>query len=534
MAYYQDIWQYAMVDEFQDTNRAQYDLMKTIVSHNENICVVGDDDQSIYSWRGANVDNIFDFRDRYGAKVILLEQNYRSTSKILEAANGVVSNIHTRMDKKLWTERSGGDPIRIVETDTDKSEAENIAAKIDDALGTRKLRDFAIFYRTNAQSRALEEALLRKRIPYKIFGGQKFYERMEVKDVMAYVRVAINPFDRASFERIINVPKRGIGDAIRGRIVEYAENGNKTYIEALLEAETIPLVPSSAAKKCVDLGQILLELNQGVDKIPPTTFATVLIEAIEFKRYLQEYDEAWEDRWQNVEELVSSIRIYELQNPGKTMIDFTNDITLQAEIDTMEADGDRDYVSLMTIHNAKGLEFPVVFVSGVSEGLIPHYSSRGSGREEDEELRLFYVAMTRAKDTLYLTYPKVRMAYGELKTADASPYLDFLPEGLPERDYARTKTAARSNPADYYAKKRVEKPVKAVEFEPAMFGTKDDRYENFGEKDAIAVGQKVFHRTFGSGKVLFVSDHIVKVEFDDGKTQALGGNFRYSLQKIKG
>jgi DNA helicase II / ATP-dependent DNA helicase PcrA len=564
---YRDMWKYVMVDEFQDTNHSQYKLINLIGEGHRNVCVVGDDDQSIYGWRGANVDNIYDFRDSYRAKVIPLEQNYRSTQTILTAANSIVSRIPGRMEKKLWTKRSSDDKIILAETLTDKDEAAFIVQNIDAQLAKYAYKDFAIFYRTNAQSRLFEEELLSRNIPYKIFGGQKFYERKEIKDILSYMRLIVNPFDGSAFERVINVPKRKIGDATLAKIVQKADATGMHFLDVLLLNETELDLGKNIVKMMNDLGLILKDLRQSIEPaaegqesavpvIPPTEFVKVLLDSIQYKSYITGFDDDGLDRWSNVEELINSIKDFETANPELGVRDYLNEVTLQASVDNLAEDSDRNYVSLMTIHNAKGLEFPVVFISGVVSGLIPHISSSFSDKELNEERRLFYVAITRAKDKLTMTFPDTRMKFGEFMECMPSPFLKDIPEELLEkvqRNYGRSVPGAdqddeerSSNPykknygqrSSYknYSKSTkgtpVTRRVRDVEIpeEEAAVPGKAVKIESV--KD-LAVGDTVKHKQFGIGKVNFISEKFLMVNFDKYGVQNISGNFISNLAVIK-
>jgi len=534
---YRSIWKYIMVDEFQDTNKSQYELLKLIIGDNNNICVVGDDDQSIYGWRGAVIDNIYDFEKRYNAKVIPLEQNYRSTNIILESANEIVQKIPDRMSKRLWTERVSEDKIGVMECADSFREAYAIANKIKEEIeqNNYSYKDFAVFYRTNAQSRHLEEAMRRLNIPYMIFGGQKFYERKEIKDILAYIKLIVNPYDFTSFERIINVPSRKIGDITQKRITGYALSKGISYIEAITDAKSAGL-KGGVLENAVNLGEILFELNQSVENLSPTNFVKILIDAVRFKDYISGYDSDGLDRWSNVEELINSIRIFETINPELNIADFLNEVSLQSSIDDME--NERDYVSLMTIHNAKGLEFGVVFVSGVVNGLIPHSSSINSIKEMNEERRLFYVAITRAKDKLYLSYPLVKMSYGENSDVEASEFLAEIPEQYIEMtektefyayDKPSVKTSSRNS---FYKPKRETKIPVSQKIEIPVITSDRAKTAKISSIKDISVGDKVIHGVFGIGKVEFVSEKMIQAKFEDYGLQQIGGNVALSIQKV--
>ena len=504
---YQNLWQYVMVDEFQDTNISQYELLKLIVDMNKNICVVGDDDQSIYGWRGANIRNIYDFKERYNAKIIPLEQNYRSTPIILETANNVVSKIAGRMQKRLWTENKNNEKIKIFDAQYDKEEAKWIVETIESLIGSYEYKDLAVFYRTNAQSRMIEEELLYKNIPYKIFGGLKFYSRKEIKDILSYIKFIINTDDWSSFERIIDIPKRGIGEITLNKIRRFYEEG--IPLAEILQniGEFIDRVNKNAIKDLKDFSQIIIDLNQNKEEISPANFVKILVEAIGYKDYLLTNEENGEERWENVEELINSIKEYEGTKENPTIVDYISDITLQTVADEIGDENERNYVSLMTIHNAKGLEFPVVFISGVNEGLLPHSSSANSFDEYNEERRLFYVAITRAKEKLFISYSYQRMNYGEVIYSKPSSFLDDIPEKYIENVNRKFKSEILQN--------------------------KSFTYRQLKNNEAFVVGMQVSHDFFGIGTVTFISDKFYKVNFKNYGVQIISLENIYSLKVVE-
>jgi len=523
LSYYQSLWQYVMVDEFQDTNKAQYEMIKLIGSVHKNICVVGDDDQSIYGWRGANYDHIYDFRDRYNAKVILLEQNYRSSRVILEVAHAVVEKIPGRMDKKLWTQESSGEKVFLINALTDKEEANYVVSRIDSLLEEYDYKDFAIFYRTNAQSRLFEEELLVRNIPYRIFGGQKFYARKEIKDILAYIKLIIDPFDSASFERIINVPKRKIGEVALEKLKKVASDGKTSFIDILLNVEKNPSLSRLPFEALKELGRILEELREEKEKLTPMSFVKILIDAIGYKSYITSFDEDGLDRWSNVEELINSIKEYEDDNPGALITDYVNDITLQSSADEIEADDSRNYVSLMTLHNAKGLEFPVVFICGLVDGLLPHASSLYSARDIEEERRLFYVGITRAMKILHLSYSESRMKYGELLYQNPSPFLNDIPEEFVEEvDLFKEKKDIFGWQSKI--RKKEEEDIDDIEGNGELKIVEDI--------SDIKVGDKVYHHLFGKGKVAAITKNFVTIVFKDYGKKVISGNFLSNIEVV--
>ncbi len=507
---YQNLWHYIMIDEFQDTNVSQYELVKLISEKNKNICVVGDDDQSIYSWRGARIKNIYDFKEKYNAKIIPLEQNYRSTSVILEAANKIVEKIYDRMEKKLWTDKKGGEKIKLYEAYTDKEEARWVVEKIDNLLGEYDLKDFAIFYRTNAQSRLLEEELIYKNIPYRVFGGLRFYARKEIKDILSYIKFIVNPQDWASFERLVDIPKRGVGEATINKIRRLYDEGF-SLLDILLNKYEIERINKSVLEALHNLGEIIYDLYQNKENITPANFVKILLEVIDYKNYLYKNEENPEERWENVEELINSIKIYEGSKKDATIIDYINDITLQSSSDEIGDDEERNYVSLMTIHNAKGLEFPVVFIVGTIDGLIPHSSAITSIHEMNEERRLFYVAITRAKERLFISFSDTRLSFGEVRECIPSPFLKDIPDDLIE---------------NIVRKECWKKDIS----EKQQHNKQQHNMIPINDYNELTSGMKVFHSSFGEGEVKFASSNILKVNFEDFGIQMLSKN---DISKIK-
>jgi len=429
-------FRYIMVDEYQDTNTAQYNLVKKLASGHGNICVVGDDDQSIYGWRGANIRNILDFeKDFPGAVTIKLEQNYRSTSKILEAANAVIANNDGRKGKVLWTEADGGDPIKTHRAESDLAEADYIVDKIEQGVAKGQPRkDFAILYRTNAMSRVIEDKLVQRNIPYRIFGGLRFYERREIKDALSYMRAIANPLDDISIKRIINVPKRGIGDAA----IEYFEGvaneqGIKFY-EALRRAGELTQNKARAAK-IGEFVSLIEELQQDAKNLTLGEFAKAVLSKSGYDKSIADEDEAQgTDRAANLAELVSKVAEFELAQVGEvTLPAFLEEVALVADIDALNENDDA--VALMTLHSSKGLEFPTVFLPGLEEGIFPGYrAATGDKKEMEEERRLCYVGITRAREQLYITHAQRRMTNGETRYNLKSRFLEEIPMDLVEKD----------------------------------------------------------------------------------------------------
>lgn len=431
LEYYAQRYRYIHVDEYQDTNYAQYMLVRTLSMAHHNLCVVGDDDQSIYAWRGADIRNILEFeKDFKDAAVIYLEQNYRSTGNILEAANQVIAHNTGRKPKKLWTESGKGDPIQVMQVNDERMEAEYVAARILDMVASGEYRraDIAVLYRLNAQSRALEGAFVRHRIPYRVFGGLKFYARKEVKDIMAYLRLMVNPNDEISLRRIINVPKRGIGETSVNQIFEAAANNADTAMGLILDEEKMKQLLPKVYKKVAPFGELIARLLAFKEMMPLQEFAEHLIEETGIgPGYEADQSEDAKGRLENIQELLGAIGEFAINFPEATLEDYLDNVALISDLDNL--DEGQSAVTLMTLHSAKGLEFPVVFLCGMEDGIFPHL--RMNSDEEaniEEERRLCYVGMTRARERLILVYAQLRTLFGFTRSCLPSRFLQELPE----------------------------------------------------------------------------------------------------------
>lgn len=439
LAYYQQRYQYIHVDEYQDTNHAQYQLVKLLASRFKNICVVGDADQSIYGWRGADMQNILDFEKDYPeAKVVLLEENYRSTKKILQAANDVIKNNHNRRDKKLWTQNDDGQQIIYYTGRNETEEAIFVASIIDQLVGEtgRRFKDFAVLYRTNAQSRTIEEALLKSNIPYTMVGGTKFYSRKEIRDVIAYLNVVANSNDNISFERIVNEPKRGVGPGTLEKIRQFANLQDMSLLEASANIMMAP-IKGKAAQAVYALGNMVLNLREQLDRLSLTELTEALLdqsgylEALQIQKTLES-----EARIENIEEFLSVTKNFdEAEDDGpegesglERLSRFLNDLALIA--DTDDADSEAAEVTLMTLHAAKGLEFPIVFLIGMEEGVFPLTRSTEEADDLEEERRLAYVGITRAEEVLYLTNANARTLFGRTNYNRPSRFIKEISEDL--------------------------------------------------------------------------------------------------------
>ncbi|TCW42116.1 DNA helicase-2/ATP-dependent DNA helicase PcrA [Thermohydrogenium kirishiense] len=427
LRYYQDRFRYIMVDEYQDTNRPQYEFVNLLAKRYRNLCVVGDDDQSIYGWRGADIKNILDFEKDYPeAKVIKLEQNYRSTQIILDAANNVIDNNIKRKKKQLWTDNKDGEKIVVCEVQNEREEANFIVDRIKDLIANgKKYSDFAILYRTNAQSRIFEEACMMNDIPYKLVGALRFYDRKEIKDIIAYLRLLVNPYDDVSLKRIINVPKRGIGESTVSALEQYAREHDTSMYFAIPNVEL-----KGRARKVLDNFKNFID-----DLINQLDFMTI-IEVIDYilekTGYMDELKaddtKESESRIENINEFIGAAREFVETSEDKSLESFLSGITLVSDIDTAGDIGES--VVLMTLHSAKGLEFPVVFMAGMEEGIFPSSMSFIDEHELEEERRLCYVGITRAKERLFMTYARTRNLYGKPQYNTASRFINEIPQDL--------------------------------------------------------------------------------------------------------
>lgn len=420
---WQQQFRYIMIDEYQDTNAAQYQLVRLLVDAHNNIAVVGDDWQSIYSWRGADFRNILRFEKDYPAvTVIKLEQNYRSTKHILDAAHAIISKNTQRSDKQLWTSAGDGMPVQMVPVGNERSEGEAIVRRVSQRIdaGLRNYGDFAILYRTNAQSRSLEEACLHYGIPYRIVGGQRFYDRKEIKDVIAYIRLIFQPEDRVSFERVVNVPTRGVGAKSIQSFYQWQADQNMTLKQALDSVELCNAITPKARKSLVDFARILQDLREVSQDTTVVVLVESLIRRIDYLNYLDDKTPQGEARQENVRELLSVAKEYqELGLEG-----FLEEISLVSDVDTGGASGQA--ITLMTLHAAKGLEFPVVFMAGMEETIFPHSRALYDQSEMEEERRLCYVGMTRAREELYMLFSASRMIYGGVQHNPPSRFLSEI------------------------------------------------------------------------------------------------------------
>jgi len=445
LEHYQNRFKYILVDEYQDINYSQYQLVRTLAAKHHNIFCVGDDDQSIYRWRGADVGIILQFESDYPeATVYKLEQNYRSTKKILEAAHHVVKRNIGRANKKLWTENIEGSDIELIESANDMDEAANIARAIEDMVsfgGGREHSDIAILYRMNAQSRVFEEAMINRRIPYRLVGAVRFYERREIKDVLAYLRLALNPYETVSLRRVINVPTRGIGQTSLSRLEMFAIHEQITLYEAIRRVEEADDIPKKARTSIAKFGEMIHHLHEMVDTV---TVRRLTEEVLLLSGYVESLksDHTMENqsRLENVEELLSVTEQFDINNEDPSLRAFLENVALISDIDTYDESGNA--ITMMTLHAAKGLEFPVVFMVGMEEGIFPHRRSADDREELEEERRLCYVGMTRAREELKFSFAHQRMIMGQIQRSDISRFIDEIPSELfAERISSKRRTS---------------------------------------------------------------------------------------------
>jgi DNA helicase-2/ATP-dependent DNA helicase PcrA len=490
LEHYQDRFRYILVDEYQDTNRAQYRLVQLLAGKHRNLCVVGDSDQSIYAFRGADIRNILEFeRDYPDARVVILDRNYRSTQTILDAANSVIGNNSGRKPKHLWTDVGTGDPVTVYRAEDEHDEAafiaEHLGALEDDGM---RLADAAVFYRTHAQSRVLEEVLVRYGVPYQVIGGPKFYDRREVKDVMAYLKAIVNPADTVAMKRIVNVPKRGIGDTTIGHVDRIAEAEGIGFYEALTRASSNPRLTARAANSIAEFVAVMNLLVGAAAEGPRAALQSVLDDTGYLKDLEREGTIESLSRAENLRELLSVATEFEESGPladlGEDRWDeidgmrrlelFLETTVLVSDVDAMRESG---AVTLMTLHNAKGLEFPAVFIAGLEEGVFPHMRSLGDPAQLEEERRLAYVGITRAKRRLYLTHATTRNLFGATNYNSPSRFFNEIPEALMAEAGKRTRRPDRE----------------AVEPRPTLAGGEVNR------------GDRIRHRQWGLGTVVAVS-----------------------------
>ncbi len=495
---YQKKFKHILIDEYQDTNKAQYTLVNKLVHSKNNICVVGDEDQSIYRWRGADINNILNFNKDYpDAEVIRLEENYRSNKQILEAANALVSHNQERLGKNLWTSREDGDKIKLIDALDETNEAKKIVENIHTEMFQKKrnFKDIAVLFRTNAQSRALEDEMRRNALSYNIVGGVKFYERKEIKDILAYLKVIANYQDSISLRRIINFPLRGVGDTTVGKIEKYAAVLGCSLFEGLGKVTEITSISAGMANRVVEFYELITKYMELSQKISAAELASSLAQETGIIDHLKnEYDQyESESRLENVYELFNSLEIFakERDKEGKdsTLSAFLEEVSLMADIDMM--DNDKNVITLMTLHSAKGLEFPVVFITGLEMGLFPLQRNTAEPEELEEERRLLYVGMTRAEENLYLSYARSRRRYNSVSATVPSLFLDEIPA-----QHLIVKTAAKRSGVEPKNRKQARRK-KIMEY----FRQEDESQD---QGPQYKIGSMVYHETFGKGQIMSI------------------------------
>lgn len=493
LQFYQRKFQYIHVDEYQDTNHAQYKIVKMLAEQYKNICVVGDSDQSIYRWRGADISNILSFEKDYeNAQVILLEQNYRSTQTILDAANAVIKNNSNRKPKQLWTENGQGNQIHYFRAASEQDEGYFVAGKLAEwkKEGKHQFSDVAILYRTNAQSRAMEEVLVKSNIPYKMVGGVKFYDRKEIKDILAYLRFIANPNDEISFSRIINVPKRGVGAASVDKLINYSIANNLSLSDALEQIDFVGL-SAKITNAISEFHRMTKNWQQMQEYLSVTELVEEVIEKTGYIQMLKDENTIESaTRIENIEEFLTVTNAFEESNEDKSLVAFLSDLALVSDIDQVGKEEEtNDEVILMTLHSAKGLEFPVVFLIGMEEGIFPHSRSLMDEEEMEEERRLAYVGITRAEKQLYITNAQTRTLYGRTSVNQESRFINEIPEELLDRANKKVTTERRA----------VTRPVMKT---------------TGGESLGWRVGDKASHGKWGIGTVVSVRGEGEAMELD--------------------
>ena len=488
---WQHHFKYILIDEYQDTNTAQYQIVKLLVNEDRNICVVGDDWQSIYSWRGADFTNILNFeKDFPGAKVVRLEQNYRSTGSILEAAGEVIAKNKQRTDKKLWTDAGAGMPVQVHGTNDEAEEARYVAERISThvTMQARGYNDFAVLYRTNAQSYALERALLQMRVPYQIVGGVRFYDRKVIKDVVAYLRLLYQPFDRMSFSRIANVPTRGVGATSLERFLTWQSTTNEDIITSMERMASEAVVTGKARMALARLGASLQRLREQLETASPVEIIEQVLEVTEYRDYINDGSPQAEDNEENLGSLVSDAQHF------ASLPDFLEEVALMSSADTTSSG---DAVTLMTLHAAKGLEFPVVFMVGLEEGILPHSRVFDSDPSDlEEERRLCYVGMTRAREELHISYAYSRLQFGNRSYNPPSRFITDMGSQI-----------SMTNP------------------EPSLMGQREE-VSFYSDDIGREVGDQVRSAAFGDGEIIDIEGMAVTVAFLSGQTKRL--NIEYA------
>lgn len=515
----QDKYRYVMIDEYQDTNNLQYKIIDLIAKKYSNLCVVGDENQSIYGFRGANISNILNFEKNYpNSKIIKLEENYRSTSTILEAANEVIKNNKSSKDKKLWTQNGNGDLIQLLECDNGRDEVNKIVDLIkEEHMNGVPYKNMTILYRTNAQSRIFEEGFLRNNIPHKVFGGISFYARAEIKDIVAYLSVITNPKDELNLVRILNVPKRKLGDKGLEKLSEFATKNDISLLESLNYVNDIAGLTATTKEKLLELYNLIIDYQEALSYETASEIVADLLEKIGYYDYIKENYDNPETRLENIEEFQNSI--LELENivGNLRLNEYLENISLVSATDNLEED--KDYVKLMTIHNSKGLEFPVVFLVGFENEIFPGNKALSDEKDLEEERRLCYVALTRAEKKLYLSYSHLRFIYGVDKIMTKSVFLKEIPSKLYEEKFKRTTgffdaSKLYIDDASYTTTREVFKRKSEINSKNVIPSSASK--SEIQNKLGLKIGDRVKHKKFGLGVVKDINDKKIVVQFVDG------------------
>jgi DNA helicase-2/ATP-dependent DNA helicase PcrA len=511
---YKKIFNYILVDEYQDTNKAQYELLKLLSPTRNKVCVVGDDAQSIYSWRGAEIKNMLNFKkDFKGAKIFRLEQNYRSTKTILAAADSVIKNNSEQITKTLWTENNDGELLSMMRASDEKDEALQIAKRIKKEISSRKLslNDIAIFYRLNSQSRALEDAFRKEKIPYKIVGGVEFYRRKEVKDILAYLRVLTNQNDEESLLRIMNFPQRGIGNTSITKMIAFARKLELSLFATMARVFEVIEVKERIQKNVKQFKLLLDKYIDLKDELSIGELTSALVDELGVLRiYKEENTQESMARYDNIQELLAAVQEYSKENPDTKLDDFLAEVSLVSGVD--QYDEKVNSVTFMTVHSAKGLEFPLVFVSGLEEDIFPLSPRFDSDSKIEEERRLFYVAVTRAKEKVFLTYARSRYRFGEVAYQSRSRFLEEIDEDTYEELYSGSGRKAGRRKKDSYDE---------------YYQESYDDYDQ--ERRSLRVGSRVTHQVFGMGKILQILGNgdmqKITIAFEEHGTKQLLSKF---------
>ena len=524
LEHYQDRFKYISIDEYQDVNAAQYQLVQLLASKYRNLCVVGDPDQGIYGFRGADIRNILNFeKDYLDAKIIKLEQNYRSKEKILQAASSVISNNRSRKDKKLWTDQGTGKDLNHYEAYNDKDEANYVSKKVNDLLEQgRRYSDMAVLYRTNAQSRSIEESLVKYAIPYQIIGGVRFYDRLEIKDIISYLRLIYNNHDDISFLRVVNRPRRGIGKGTISKLEDFAQSQGIGLYHAALRAKEISELGNAYQRRLIQFVSLMEEFKTESQKVDISKLTKIVLDKTGYKKDLiDDGDIQSQSRLENIDELFSVMEEFNKGEGEHTLSAFLEEVSLISDVDNMNDKA--DYITLMTFHSAKGLEFPVVFMVGMEEGLFPHANSMIETDDLEEERRLCYVGITRAMEELFLINAKERMRFGEFKNYPPSQFISEIPDEL---------IAGSSDQFDIDSSD-IEKALSFLDDEEDIdFEEEDLRSDINSEKQKkgfdYKVGEKVYHPKWGIGSVLALENEggkKIKIKFSKGQVKTLMTEF---------